>query len=88
MPAFDKNTLEEVRVEPTHYNGKQYVSARVFWRHDQASEWLPSRKGLCLRPELAKEVAAAMAQTAKGLLKAEKAGEAGEAASGGATIDL
>lgn len=52
-----KNSLESVRVCITEYKGKVYVDARVWYREDPAKdEEKPSKKGLCLTPDLMLEL--------------------------------
>lgn len=63
-----KSAGEKVIVEPHFFRGKTYVSARVHFITDdeQGHEaWRPGKNGICLAPELALEVAEAMATAAK-----------------------
>ena len=54
-----KNATEVVRIERKPYQGVDLLHARV-WYDDGAGNYLPSRKGLSLRPESWPEVIAAL----------------------------
>jgi len=55
---FQKNALEEVRVEITEYQGRGYINLRVFFEasHGLNQDWRPSHKGLTLAVELLPEL--------------------------------
>jgi len=55
MKEFDKNTREKIRVYINEYAGKQLLHIRVFYQ-DLDGEWKPTKKGISLRLDLAKEV--------------------------------
>jgi len=59
--VFPKNAMERVQVVAKTYKGKPYIDARIFFQADDG-EWRPTPKGLCLAPDLARQVAAAMAK--------------------------
>jgi len=46
-----KNTLETIRFQITEFRGKTYADLRVYYRDDN-DELRPTRKGLCVNPEL------------------------------------
>jgi hypothetical protein len=54
-----KRTGEQVVVGLTGFQGGRLVDARVYYLRDDG-EWCPTRKGLCLRPGLARQVAHAI----------------------------
>ena len=54
-----KNVSEVVRVQPTVFNGIDLIDARV-WTEGPTGEKKPTKKGLCLRPEVWPEVIAAI----------------------------
>lgn len=54
---FQKNALEKVIIQFTEYNRNQLIDIRVFYNAGGAKEeWLPSRKGLCVRTDLIPEL--------------------------------
>jgi hypothetical protein len=50
-----------VRVMLRDFKGKQYVDARVYYMND-TGEWLPTKKGLSMAPDMAKKIADAIVQ--------------------------
>lgn len=69
MPTseFVKNGAERIRVERTIFKGKPYVDARVYAVTDGPEgeeSWVPTKKGLCLAPDLAYRVAQAILEEA------------------------
>jgi len=50
-----------VRVMLRDFRGRQYVDARVYYMND-TGEWLPTKKGLSMSPDMAKKVAEAIMQ--------------------------
>jgi len=49
----------EVRVYTQAYRGKQYVHIRLFYQTVDG-EWRPTRKGVCVSPEQAREIGEAL----------------------------
>jgi hypothetical protein len=50
---FQKNAIEKVRAEFCEYKGRDLFNLRVFFQSDNSSEeWLPTRKGITMSPEL------------------------------------
>jgi hypothetical protein len=45
-----------VRVMLRDFKGRQYVDARIYYM-SETGEWLPTKKGLSLAPDMAKKVA-------------------------------
>ena len=66
--VFPKNAVERVEVWAEPYRGQELVQARVHYQDPDTGEWRPTKKGLSLSPELAAQVAAAMADRARALL--------------------
>jgi hypothetical protein len=60
-----------VRVMLRDFKGKQYVDARVYYMND-TGEWLPTKKGLSMAPEMARKVADAIHQALEEVGKGEK----------------
>jgi len=56
VEILQKNAMEQVRIWREPYKGHDLVHMRLFFQND-SGEWLPTRKGLVLRPELAKQAA-------------------------------
>jgi hypothetical protein len=54
-----KNATERVRVAVSEFHGAHYVDTRIHYQADDG-EWRPTKKGLTLKPDLAREVAQAM----------------------------
>jgi len=50
IATFNKNPLEQVRVEITEYRGNRYLNIRIWFDASEGSEpdWKPSQKGLTL----------------------------------------
>ena len=51
LHEVSKNSLETIRFNVTEFKGKQYADARVYYRDDDG-ELKPTRKGLCISPDL------------------------------------
>lgn len=51
---FNKNPGELVRISLAEFKGKKYLSLWVFYdaSEDQAPDWRPSKKGICLSVDL------------------------------------
>jgi len=64
LRCLEKGPSEQVRVERSTFNGREYVSARI-WFRDERGAWHPTKKGLTLSPELAAEVARALLEVAE-----------------------
>ncbi len=51
-----KNSLEQVRLQLTSFNGVDLIDARIFYKKHETGEILPSQKGITLKvdrlPEL------------------------------------
>ena len=76
LATIPKNATEEVRVRRTEYHGVDLVDARV-WTVSQVpgTEGKPTKKGLTLRPETWREVAAAVLAEIANEAPVEKPGE-------------
>jgi len=55
---FIKNALEEVRIETTEYQGKKYLSIRVWFDASKGlnDDWRPSQKGITISIDLLEEL--------------------------------
>ncbi len=54
---FQKNSMEKVKIELGTYNGKEIIDIRVYYKANGAQDnWLPSKKGICLRVDLIPEL--------------------------------
>jgi len=66
---FIKNALEEIRIETSEYQGKEYLNIRIWFdaSKGQDTDWRPSHKGITisldLLPELKKGVDLAIKKT-------------------------
>lgn len=49
---IDKNSREVIRVEKTEYMGKEYASVRVWAKTYNNEEFIPTKKGLTVQPEI------------------------------------
>lgn len=58
LGEFDKGT-EKIFVKKVAKGSRTYIDIRTFWL-DDSDEWRPSKKGIAVPIELAKEVAEAM----------------------------
>ncbi len=56
---LEKGAGEVIRIGLTEYRGRKYLDARVYFETDEG-QWKPTKKGLCLSPDLAQQVAEAM----------------------------
>jgi hypothetical protein len=61
---FSKSATQQVRVERATFQGRAYINARI-WFHNEKGEWVPTKKGLTLAPELAEQVGRAMVTLAR-----------------------
>ena len=62
---IQKNGLEVLRVERTSYKGKQYIGCRVYVpSKDDGETLLPTKKGVTLTPDLARQAGLEMARLA------------------------
>lgn len=43
-----KDKKEELRISLSEFNGKRFVSVRVFWQNE-AGQWLPGKQGCSVR---------------------------------------
>lgn len=53
-----KNALEEIRIETTEYQGKEYLSVRVWFDASRGldNDWRPSQKGITLSVDLVEDL--------------------------------
>ena len=51
ISKFEKNSIEEIRVELSEYKGQTYLNVRAWVKGDNG-EFLPTRKGITLNIEL------------------------------------
>lgn len=56
---FDKPP-DKIVVEGVTFQGRAAVNARTWYFDEDGPEWRPTKRGLCLTPELAEAVARAM----------------------------
>jgi hypothetical protein len=62
---FAKGPTEIIRVERREFRGRQYIDARVYYLGPESpTDYLPSKKGLMLSPELTAEIAQEMLKLA------------------------
>ena len=59
VAEIQKNAVEVVRVSLTEFKGHQLVDLRVYFL-DDSDEFRPSKKGVCLKPDLLGEVIQAL----------------------------
>jgi hypothetical protein len=55
---FDRNSAEKVKIVLEEYNRKRYVDVRVYYdaSDNAVPDWRPTKKGICLSPELIEEL--------------------------------
>ncbi len=85
---MDKTILEMekgedlLRVVLKEFKGRQYIDARMFYM-SETGEWMPTKKGISMTPEIAAKVSEAIGAALAELGTTEKpGGKAGKAASG------
>ncbi|GAI08274.1 unnamed protein product [marine sediment metagenome] len=68
---FIKNALEEIRIETSTYQGKEYLSIRTWFdaSRGQNTDWQPSQKGITLSVDLLQELLKGLKLAEKGLKK-------------------
>ena len=66
IAEIPKNALEVVRVSVTEYRGRTYGDIRIFYEAEDG-EWRPTRKGICLAPDLVPELRGAVEELEKAL---------------------
>ena len=49
---FDRNKKEKVRAIRKHFNGRDLIDLRVYYKPEGSEEYRPGTKGLCLRADL------------------------------------
>ena len=71
--TFTKNALEEVRIELTEFEGKDYLNIRIWYdaSKGQGQDWQPSQKGITLSIDLLQELLKGLKIAEKGLRKGE-----------------
>jgi len=57
---IEKNSNEIVRVERTNHKGKDYVSVRIYAKTFDERDFVPTKKGITVSPEVANEVCRAL----------------------------
>jgi len=64
---FSKNALEKVIIEISEYEGKKYISIRVWYdvSKGQNINWRPSQKGITLSIDLIQELKKGVDKAAK-----------------------
>jgi len=64
LAEIGKNASEVVRISAKTFRGVSLIDARVFCEDDRG-RWVPTKKGLCLRPETFARFAGAVADVCK-----------------------
>jgi len=70
---FTKNALEEVRIELTEFEGKEYLNIRIWFDASggQNTIWQPSQKGITLNVDLLQEILKGLKIAEEGLKKGD-----------------
>lgn len=55
--VIQKNAIERVRVGLNDYRGGRYVDARIWTQAADGEDWVPTKKDITLKREVAREVA-------------------------------
>ena len=71
VTSFAKNKFEEVKVEISEYQGKNYINLRVFCDAEGKEERVPTKKGLTLSVSLFPELKEAIEKLGMFLQKKE-----------------
>jgi hypothetical protein len=64
--TIQKNSREEIRVEPTEYKGQSLVSIRAWAKTYDGRGYIPTKKGLTVSPGVAKSLSEAIQQVVSG----------------------
>ena len=59
ISKFEKNSMEEIRVELSEYKGQTYLNIRA-WIENDNNEFVPTKKGLTINVELFPELLEAL----------------------------
>ena len=62
MQAIQRNDKEQMRVQKKEYKGVSYIDIRVFFKPDNADEYIPTKKGITFNAELLPKVLMALSQ--------------------------
>ena len=68
LTKFKKNAIEEVRISVRYYKGQTLLDFRA-WVENQAGQFVPTKKGLCLSLAQYGRLIAAFKEVDKELLK-------------------
>lgn len=60
ISTIEKNANEEIRVSLTEFKGHDLIDIRVYATPAATGEAVPTRKGLCVKPELLSDLIAAL----------------------------
>ena len=71
---FNRNSQEKVRIQLQEYRGNEYVDVRIYYDNSggRGLEWLPTQKGIKIKPDLLPELIEGLSKALRELEKAEK----------------
>ncbi|MDW7759445.1 MAG: transcriptional coactivator p15/PC4 family protein [Acidobacteriota bacterium] len=67
--SVEKNSAEIVRVGISRFKGNTYVDIRLWLLNEGGKDPVPTKKGLCLRPEIIEEL---LPMLEKAVVKAQR----------------
>jgi hypothetical protein len=56
IAEIEKNRTERIRISLAEYNGHRFIDCRVYYQDKKDGEWLPSKKGMAMGPDVVDEV--------------------------------
>ncbi len=62
--TVEKKADEQIRISIKRLNSYDYLDIRTWWRKEETDEWLPTKKGITLRPDVVPEVAELISRAA------------------------
>lgn len=73
IAAFEKNSMEEVRIKISEWKSQKYLDIRVWTnsRYEKEGESKPTKKGITLNVELLPELLEALKKTDKAIREAK-----------------
>ncbi len=66
--TVEKKADEQIRISIKRLNSYDYLDIRTWWRKEETDEWLPTKKGITLRPDVVPEVAELISRAAAEIL--------------------
>jgi hypothetical protein len=64
--VVDKKSRERIEVRAAEYEGYPYIDIRTYWKGKDDDQWLPTKKGVTVKPELVGELIAVLRKAESG----------------------